>query len=79
MVATNDSEMNQEDVTKLLIRLIRTPPEDQFSSNYGYDKLLVDILAIGPTSMLAYFVKKLEGIDFFEDNLKFNPFKINLA
>jgi hypothetical protein len=45
--------------------------------SYGI-KLLVDAFAIVPAAMLANFLKKLEGVDVYEYNVKFNPFKESL-
>lgn len=42
--------------------------------SYGI-KLLVDAFAIAPAAVLAAILKKLEGADVYEYNVKFNPFK----
>lgn len=41
--------------------------------SYGI-KLLVDAFAIVPTALLTNYLKKLEGLDIYENEIRFNPF-----
>lgn len=44
--------------------------------SYGI-KLIVDALAVGPSTLLANILKKIEGVDIYESDIKFNLFVKN--
>lgn len=68
-------------VVAFVIEFLGTIPTSQLIqlilASYGI-KLFIAPIAATPSSMVATLLKKLEGVDIYDNNTDFNPFKLSL-